>query len=248
MIKFFRKIRQRLLTENKFSKYLLYAIGEIILVVIGILIALSINNWNEDKKNRKLISNYKKSLIENLVRDSTFIANRINQINSEVIELKQFEKRVSNSQEPLDTILKIARFEYTFTIGVMEHFQKDTYQVLNSTGHIGLFNNELVKKLQELYSLQDRYLSGENGTFETYRRSLSNYSRKYPFSFGNNLIVNNTKAARDVWNNISKHEHATEFNALIISKGDVYRFALEYYVPTIKTKTNELLSELRKHK
>jgi len=52
MIKFFRKIRQRLLTENKFSKYLIYAIGEIVLVVIGILIALSINNWNEEQKNR----------------------------------------------------------------------------------------------------------------------------------------------------------------------------------------------------
>ncbi|WP_299159296.1 DUF6090 family protein [uncultured Eudoraea sp.] len=57
MIKFFRQIRQRLLTENppagregKFSKYLLYAIGEIILVVIGILIALQINNWNELRK------------------------------------------------------------------------------------------------------------------------------------------------------------------------------------------------------
>ena len=50
MIKFFRKIRQRLLTENKFSKYLIYAIGEIILVVIGILIALQINNWNENRK------------------------------------------------------------------------------------------------------------------------------------------------------------------------------------------------------
>ena len=50
MIKFFRKIRQKLLTENKFSKYLIYAIGEIILVVIGILIALSINNWNENRK------------------------------------------------------------------------------------------------------------------------------------------------------------------------------------------------------
>jgi len=46
MIKFFRKIRQRLLTENKFSKYLIYAIGEIILVVIGIIIALQGNNWN----------------------------------------------------------------------------------------------------------------------------------------------------------------------------------------------------------
>ena len=50
MIKFFRKIRRRLLTENKFSKYVLYAVGEIILVIIGILIALQINNNNESKK------------------------------------------------------------------------------------------------------------------------------------------------------------------------------------------------------
>ena len=50
MIKFFRKIRQRLLTENKFGKYLLYAIGEIILVVIGIMIALQVNNWNQTRK------------------------------------------------------------------------------------------------------------------------------------------------------------------------------------------------------
>lgn len=52
MIKFFRKIRQKLLSENKFSKYLIYAIGEIVLVVIGILIALQINNLNEAKKTR----------------------------------------------------------------------------------------------------------------------------------------------------------------------------------------------------
>jgi hypothetical protein len=54
MIHFFRKIRQGLLTDNRFSKYLLYAIGEIILVVIGILIALSVNTWNEKKKDRQL--------------------------------------------------------------------------------------------------------------------------------------------------------------------------------------------------
>jgi hypothetical protein len=53
MIKFFRKIRQNLLSEGKTGKYLKYAIGEIILVVIGILIALSINNWN-DQRNQKL--------------------------------------------------------------------------------------------------------------------------------------------------------------------------------------------------
>jgi hypothetical protein len=52
MIKFFRKIRQRMLSENKFSKYLLYAIGEIALVMIGILLALQVNTWNETRKER----------------------------------------------------------------------------------------------------------------------------------------------------------------------------------------------------
>ena len=58
MIKFFRHIRKSLLMENKTGKYLKYAIGEIILVVIGILIALSINNWNEERKNRILEDDY----------------------------------------------------------------------------------------------------------------------------------------------------------------------------------------------
>ena len=51
MIKFFRKIRQNLLMKNKTGKYFKYAIGEIVLVVIGILIALQINNWNEQRKD-----------------------------------------------------------------------------------------------------------------------------------------------------------------------------------------------------
>jgi hypothetical protein len=57
MIKFFRKIRQNLLMENKTGKYFKYAIGEIVLVVIGILIALSINNWSEKQKEKKQIRN-----------------------------------------------------------------------------------------------------------------------------------------------------------------------------------------------
>ena len=54
MIQFFRRIRQKLLEENRFVKYLMYALGEIVLVVIGILIALQINNWNEAKKEREI--------------------------------------------------------------------------------------------------------------------------------------------------------------------------------------------------
>lgn len=66
MIKFFRKIRQNMIKENKFSKYLLYAVGEIILVVIGILIALQINNWNELQKAQLKEQELYAKLLENL--------------------------------------------------------------------------------------------------------------------------------------------------------------------------------------
>jgi hypothetical protein len=69
MLKIFRKIRQSLVTQNKFSKYLLYAIGEIVLVVIGILIALSINNWNSERINRKQEKEYLSRLVVDLEKD-----------------------------------------------------------------------------------------------------------------------------------------------------------------------------------
>jgi len=78
MIKFFRHIRKSLLSENKFSKYLLYAIGEIILVVIGILIALSFNNRNEQKKNTALVKDTIDALEEELLTNfdqATFTLN-----------------------------------------------------------------------------------------------------------------------------------------------------------------------------
>lgn len=64
MIKFFRHLRQRLLSEGKTGKYFKYAIGEIILVVIGILIALQINNWNQKGLNENLESLYYKRLLD----------------------------------------------------------------------------------------------------------------------------------------------------------------------------------------
>jgi hypothetical protein len=72
MIKFFRKIRQKMLTENKFSKYLLYAIGEIVLVVIGILIALNINLKSEQQKTEAKIE----VIFENILND---LASEINE-------------------------------------------------------------------------------------------------------------------------------------------------------------------------
>lgn len=67
MTKFFRKIRQRLLVENRFGKYLIYATGEILIVIIGILIAIQINNWNENQKNEKKIASLLKEIKKNLI-------------------------------------------------------------------------------------------------------------------------------------------------------------------------------------
>ena len=69
MIKFFRKIRQRMLSENRFTKYLIYAVGEIILVVIGILIALQINNRNEAKNNKERFVKVLKEIRQDLKTD-----------------------------------------------------------------------------------------------------------------------------------------------------------------------------------
>ncbi len=95
MINFLRKIRQRLLIEKKFSKYLLYAIGEIILVVIGILIALQINNWNEWRndriRERGVLMDLKGNIERNIVLAKNGIAeiekiNRSSEITIQFIE------------------------------------------------------------------------------------------------------------------------------------------------------------------
>ncbi|NNE03616.1 MAG: hypothetical protein HKN52_10665, partial [Eudoraea sp.] len=76
MLKFFRKIRKGLLTENRIGKYLLYALGEIILVVIGILIALNLNNRNTQRKTEAKIESIFSDIMEELTSDiekTTFI-------------------------------------------------------------------------------------------------------------------------------------------------------------------------------
>lgn len=71
MIKFFRHIRESLIMENKTSKYLKYAIGEILLVVIGILIALQINNWNEQRQKNKSLKNIYAIIADDLKNDAS---------------------------------------------------------------------------------------------------------------------------------------------------------------------------------
>src|SRR6056297_2135301 len=79
MLKFFRKIRQNLLSENKLTKYLLYAIGEIALVMLGILLALQVNNWNENRKSKKTETYVLNEILSNLNEDDAILNEIINQ-------------------------------------------------------------------------------------------------------------------------------------------------------------------------
>ena len=84
MIKFFRKIRQNMLIQNKFSNYLIYAIGEIVLVVIGILLALSINNWNQNIQKSKQETVYYCKIKEDLQTDKNNIERGITSLDERI--------------------------------------------------------------------------------------------------------------------------------------------------------------------
>ena len=138
MIKFFRKIRKKLLTENKFSKYLIYAIGEIALVVIGILIALQINNWNQESENKKLEIFYMNSLANDLKKDTLYI-NFITEIQLEDNKTtEKLLKRIYKPSSNIDTIIKIARNELDDGFRVIRDYSNNTFNTIISSGNINL--------------------------------------------------------------------------------------------------------------
>ena len=153
MIKFFRKIRQQLLTENKLGKYLIYAFGEIVLVVIGILIALQINNSNEDQKlrNQELhyLKNLKTDLNLNISELDKYIDIRNSRIESANYVLEHFEGK------PL-TDLNAFAF-HTTNIYIWQKFSQhdNTFQELINSGNLTLISNDTIKNgllnLQALY-------------------------------------------------------------------------------------------------
>jgi hypothetical protein len=134
MIKFFRKIRQNVLSEGKNGKYLKYAVGEIILVVIGILIALQINNWNQANSDEKIANDYITNLLTELRSDldyfdqllaknkeqKTYIDEIIIALNSEKVTSSQEEDlilKLSNSTEPTDFFQKQLHIKIWFQAG-----------------------------------------------------------------------------------------------------------------------------------
>ena len=94
MINFFRKTRKQLAAENKVVKYLRYSIGEIILVVIGILIALSINNWNEARKQEHLKQRLYIELYESIKSDTVDYNSDLKDLRSVVLNTKLLKEKI----------------------------------------------------------------------------------------------------------------------------------------------------------
>lgn len=141
-MKFFRKIRQKLLTENKFSKYLIYAIGEIVLVVIGILIALAINNHNEEKKNieqeQVILKQLKTDYKANLLQLENKIEMRHKLITESLNVLEITSKDTLISKDSLSMIFATFFMDPTF-----DPIEND----LMNLGNIKLIRNDSLKQL-----------------------------------------------------------------------------------------------------
>ncbi len=154
MIKFFRKIRQQLLTENKpaspagrFSKYLIYAIGEIILVVIGILIALQINNWNELRKQNKQEHLYLERLIVENKQDLVTFEKSIEDLNKGNQTIKDMGEALNDNGQ--DSLLLIRVNDY-LTFGCHYPFfnpSTSTFEDLSSTGNLGVIKDTDLRDL-----------------------------------------------------------------------------------------------------
>ena len=156
MIKFFRKIRYDLMEKNKTGKYLKYAIGEIVLVVIGILVALSINNWNNNRIERQTETNILKEILVNLDKD-------INNLQSKMKLNDKWRKRnkmILTHLEEKTPLTDSLKYDYARLFG-RGTFQPITvgYENLKSKGSDIIQNDSLRIAISELYDFKYFYFT-----------------------------------------------------------------------------------------
>lgn len=148
MIRFFRHFRQRMIVDKRFSKYLLYAFGEIVLVVIGILIAFNINSWNESRKAKlqeiQILSQLKDDLEANLFEVKDIYSTSMRRL----ISCDSIIDYLIN-RRPTDDSLKVY-FE-TIDVDALFNCSNTTYQYIQSQGTNFLRNDSLRNKITNIY-------------------------------------------------------------------------------------------------
>ena len=167
MINFFRKIRQKLLPENKFSRYLIYAIGEIILVVIGILIALQVNNRNEQRKENDFEVKILTEIRNNLQTDLLEIREDLEIMDDLKRACLDVKNHILHLDEPSDSLSISAAI-----LRVTPHFSpiNSGYNLLQ-TRSVGIIKNDSLRnsityQYDMLYPYYKTY-EEERGRFHT---------------------------------------------------------------------------------
>jgi len=148
MIKFFRKIRYDLMEKNKTGKYLKYAIGEIVLVVIGILIALQINNWNENRKLDEIKQNYYQQLLVDLEADKNYAKHSISILDTSITKFNNYMETLKQPYTDFDKIVQNVVGINSFTTLNLE-FKTSSIKSLINTGDIKLLEPKLRDKLTQ---------------------------------------------------------------------------------------------------
>ena len=150
MIKFFRHIRQSLIMENKTSKYLKYAIGEIVLVMIGILLALQINNWNEHRKNEITKQVYLKSLIAELKNNCKTYLNVQQGYDNRIASFDHLFNTINSPDASKDSIKQAFDEAVTF-IGITL-INKTAFDELINSQNFQVFEKDLRDKIMIYYN------------------------------------------------------------------------------------------------
>ena len=148
MIKFFRNIRQKLIKEGKTTNYIKYAIGEIVLVVIGILIALQINNWNDNRKESKELREYLYKIANNVKQDLEQVNGL--KIRRDTVNSKATRSGTALMKRDFSNIIDISQGQYVF----YEFYfipNKSGFEALKNSPFLGKINNTKVDSLLTLY-------------------------------------------------------------------------------------------------
>lgn len=178
MIKLFKHIRKSMIKENRTSKYLLYALGEIILVVIGILIALSINTWNEENedkiKERSALEGIKSSLNGDLNLYEDIYQKRFDRKKRGIDFL--IKASYESLKIPDDTLMRYFR-----NMGTDIYFRLDNgpYDALKSSGFELIRNKKLRKEIINTYEVVlPAYAEFINGNNDDYTRIEQEYRKE----------------------------------------------------------------------
>lgn len=233
MIKFFRKIRQKLLVENRFNKYALYAIGEIVLVVIGILIALQINNQNELRKEQGITNKYYQGFVEDLTADRSMLDTLIYIRNKQHVCAEALIKSVERKEIHLDSFYN--NYYYLFPFYKFAPRPNTLEEVLNSS-QLRLITDENIKtKLLELRSLYSRIKVGEEHVYEDRTVYLYNHRTLDHIEF-NGLYVNAENKSFLKSKDVEQYKKDAEYflnDRYFKNFMNLLKFNLDYQIPIL---------------